>query len=237
MSRRVSLPKADELFRTTAGMALQASTPRRQTNGEPRLPPPAGESDEAAARDDQPREAARSADGGRGGDTADGENAAGEGAGTRDAQGDGDTEQTEHTAAQADQGPGESRSRTADGAEDGEDPGARRARRQLQDGPVPGAGQQGRTGAAPATASAAARKRGRGAGRRPSGRERHDEKITVYVSAEELMDLEHARLVLRGEHGLAVDRGRIVREAVAVVLADLESRGDASILVRRLRGR
>ncbi|MEU3504509.1 hypothetical protein ABZ726_28535, partial [Streptomyces hundungensis] len=56
-------------------------------------------------------------------------------------------------------------------------------------------------------------------------------------SAEELMDLEHARLVLRGEHGLAVDRGRIVREAVAVVLADLESRGDASILVRRLRGR
>ncbi|PSJ24015.1 hypothetical protein B7P34_35670, partial [Streptosporangium nondiastaticum] len=81
------------------------------------------------------------------------------------------------------------------------------------------------------------RRRGRGAGRRPSGRERHDEKITVYVSAEELMDLEHARLVLRGEHGLAVDRGRIVREAVAVVLADLESRGDASILVRRLRGR
>ncbi len=81
------------------------------------------------------------------------------------------------------------------------------------------------------------RKRGRAANRRPSGRERHDEKITVYVSAEELMDLEHARLVLRGEHGLAVDRGRIVREAVAVVLADLESRGDASILVRRLRGR
>jgi len=80
-------------------------------------------------------------------------------------------------------------------------------------------------------------RRRRGANRRPSGRERHDEKITVYVSAEELMDLEHARLVLRGEHGLAVDRGRIVREAVAVVLADLEQRGDASILVRRLRGR
>ncbi|MBZ4324528.1 hypothetical protein JNW98_35095, partial [Streptomyces sp. SCA2-4] len=84
---------------------------------------------------------------------------------------------------------------------------------------------------------AAPRRRGRAANRRPSGRERHDEKITVYVSAEELMDLEHARLVLRGEHGLAVDRGRIVREAVAVVLADLEARGDASILVRRLRGR
>lgn len=80
------------------------------------------------------------------------------------------------------------------------------------------------------------RQRGRGA-RRPTGRERHDEKITVYVSAEELMDLEHARLVLRGEHGLAVDRGRVVREAISVVLADLEQRGEASILVRRLRGR
>jgi hypothetical protein len=73
--------------------------------------------------------------------------------------------------------------------------------------------------------------------RRPSGRERHEEKITVYVSADELMDLEHARLGLRGDHGLSVDRGRVVREALAVVLADFEAKGDASILVRRLRGR
>ncbi len=72
--------------------------------------------------------------------------------------------------------------------------------------------------------------------RRPTGRERHDEKITVYVSNEELIDLEHARIVLRGEHGLVVDRGRIVREAVAMVLADLDANGEASILVRRLRG-
>ncbi|MFD5463300.1 hypothetical protein ACFWIQ_10815, partial [Kitasatospora sp. NPDC127059] len=93
-------------------------------------------------------------------------------------------------------------------------------------------------GAPEEQAGAAGRTRPRGrAPRRPTGRERHDEKITVYVSAEELMDLEHTRLVLRGEHGLAVDRGRIVREAIAVVLADLEQRGEASILVRRLRGR
>ena len=72
--------------------------------------------------------------------------------------------------------------------------------------------------------------------RRPTGRERHEEKITVYVSADELLDLEHARLTLRGDHGLAVDRGRIVREALAVVLADLDAEGEASTLVRRLRG-
>ena len=75
------------------------------------------------------------------------------------------------------------------------------------------------------------------ADRRPSGRERHDEKITVYVSGDELLDLEHARLTLRGDHGLAVDRGRIVREALAYVLADLDAKGDSSILVRRVRGR
>lgn len=73
------------------------------------------------------------------------------------------------------------------------------------------------------------------ADRAPTGRERHEEKITVYCSAEELIDLETARLALRAEHGLAVDRGRIVREAMAVVLADLEAKGEASILVRRLR--
>jgi uncharacterized ferredoxin-like protein len=71
--------------------------------------------------------------------------------------------------------------------------------------------------------------------RTPSGRQRHDEKITVYCSPEELLDLESARLSLRADHGLAIDRGRIVREAVAVVLADLEAKGESSILVRRLR--
>ncbi len=77
----------------------------------------------------------------------------------------------------------------------------------------------------------------RAAEARPTGRERHDEKITVYCSPEELLQIEHARLTLRGSHSLAVDRGRIVREAIAVVLADLEAKGEQSILVRRLRGR
>ncbi|MEU3608233.1 hypothetical protein AB0E83_22710 [Streptomyces sp. NPDC035033] len=172
MSRRVSLPGADELFRTTGGMALQASSPRRT------VPAPAGESDPTAGAD---------------GGTAPGS--------------------AEHAA--ADSEAAEPRARETESVP------------AQQPAPVKAAAQ----------AAAPARRRGRTTNRRPSGRERHDEKITVYVSAEELMDLEHARLVLRGEHGLAVDRGRIVREAVAVVLADLESRGDASILVRRLRGR
>ena len=73
--------------------------------------------------------------------------------------------------------------------------------------------------------------------RRPSGRVKHDEKMTVYVTAEELLDLEHARLVLRRDHGLAVDRGRLVREAVALVLADLDEHGLDSMLVQRLTER
>lgn len=72
-------------------------------------------------------------------------------------------------------------------------------------------------------------------GRDASGRQRHDEKITVYCSAHELLELESARLTLRAEHGIAVDRGRIVREALAVVLADLEANGPESMLVGRLR--
>ncbi|MEW2274488.1 hypothetical protein [Streptomyces griseofuscus] len=178
MSRRVSLPGADELFRTTGGTALQPSTPRRAAGGDARVPAPAQDSDDVAAAEDAPQAVPVR---------------------------NGDGEGAEHVAAEAEPADAESRAR--------------------------------RRGPAPDGTAAEPRKRGRAANRRPSGRERHDEKITVYVSAEELMDLEHARLVLRGEHGLAVDRGRIVREAVAVVLADLESRGDASILVRRLRGR
>ena len=73
--------------------------------------------------------------------------------------------------------------------------------------------------------------------RSPSGRERHDEKITVYLSPEELYDLEQARLALRGDLGLAVDRGRIVRESLAIIIADLEAKGDQSIIARRLRGK
>lgn len=69
---------------------------------------------------------------------------------------------------------------------------------------------------------------------RSSGRIRHDEKMTVYVTADELLDIEHARLSLRRMQGMAVDRGRLVREAIAIALADLEENGDESVLVQRL---
>ena len=70
--------------------------------------------------------------------------------------------------------------------------------------------------------------------KRPSGRVRHDEKMTVYVTADELLEIEHARLSMRRDHGLAVDRGRLVREAIALALVDLEEHGEDSALVRRL---
>ncbi|MGI5337130.1 hypothetical protein ACQEVS_06920 [Streptomyces sp. CA-181903] len=182
MSRRVSLPGADELFRTTGGVGLQSSAPRRQAKT-----PADGAPAPAAARVPGP------------------------------------------AAAEPDTAPA---APAPEGAAD-QDAAERRLAADGRERPAP----RSVAAASRAAEPAAPRRRGRAANRRPSGRERHDEKITVYVSAEELMDLEHARLVLRGEHGLAVDRGRIVREAVAVVLADLEARGDASILVRRLRGR
>ncbi|MFF2375418.1 hypothetical protein ACFVUW_13665 [Streptomyces xiamenensis] len=179
MPRRVSLPAADELFRSTGGSAaVQPSQPAQPT--------------QSTGPNEQAQQSPSSADGPA-------PTAPGGGGGEAGAQ-----------AAVPGQG----------------------KRRSAQQQPTAAAG----AGAAAAGQAQQQPRKGRSA-RRPSGRERHDEKITVYVSAEELMDLEHARLVLRGEHGLAVDRGRIVREAVAVVLADLESRGDASILVRRLRGR
>ena len=189
--RRVSLPGADELFRTTGGMALSPSLSR-------------------------PAEAPRTET-------------------SRDVNGAGAPDRDPRTGRPGpEQRPGERP--TVPGPAQGS-PGQGQAG-QAAGRPGEQARQHGaaedQTGAGDAARRARPRTR---APRRPSGRERHDEKITVYVSAEELMDLEHARLVLRGEHGLAVDRGRIVREAIAVVLADLEQRGEASILVRRLRGR
>ena len=75
---------------------------------------------------------------------------------------------------------------------------------------------------------------GAAAPRAASGRVRHDEKMTVYVTSEELLDLEDARLALRRTHRIAVDRGRLVRAAVALALADLDENGADSALVRRL---
>jgi hypothetical protein len=71
-------------------------------------------------------------------------------------------------------------------------------------------------------------------GRPASGREAHSQKITVYLSADELLDLERARITLRAR-GLTVDRGRLVREAIAVLLADLDAGVESSMLARRLR--
>ena len=69
--------------------------------------------------------------------------------------------------------------------------------------------------------------------RQATGREKHDQKITVYLSAAELLDLEHARLALR-RFGFVVDRGRLVREAISILLADLDARGKDSLVARRL---
>ncbi len=71
--------------------------------------------------------------------------------------------------------------------------------------------------------------------RSPSARVRHDEKITVYVTADELLDLEQTRLLLRREHGIAVDRGRIVRAAISMAMEAVEADGEQSALIRRLR--
>lgn len=214
MPRRVSLPGADELFRTTGGSALTT------------------------------RQAAEAAGPTGTNDTAGAAATAGPGAGAPGpagaASGNGHTRavpapstapdaEPEHGAANSGpDGPGSA----ADGAGR---PQPHQDNRAAEPRTVPAPAREPGVGPPPGPPRGAAPRRGR-VQRRPSGRERHDEKITVYVSAEELMDLEHARLTLRGDFGLAVDRGRIVREAIAVVLADLEARGEASILVRRLRG-
>jgi hypothetical protein len=101
---------------------------------------------------------------------------------------------------------------------------------------VPGGGEDadplaGYRSAAPAPVAPSRPTRGRA---QRAERTKHDEKITVYISADELLALESARLSLRAEHGLAADRGRIVREAIAVLLADLGENGADSVLVRRL---
>lgn len=70
--------------------------------------------------------------------------------------------------------------------------------------------------------------------RQATGREGHSHKITVYLSEAELLELERARLTLRS-YGMSADRGRIVREAIAVLLADLDAEGADSLMARRLR--
>jgi hypothetical protein len=71
-------------------------------------------------------------------------------------------------------------------------------------------------------------------GRQASGREAHPQKITVYLSSDEFLDLERARLTLLA-HGIGADRGRLVREAIALLMTDLEAGIDASVIARRLR--
>ena len=68
----------------------------------------------------------------------------------------------------------------------------------------------------------------------PSGRIRHNEKMTVYLTSEELLAVEQARLKLRGELGRTIDRGRLVRAALDIALNDLAEHGTDSEIARRL---
>jgi hypothetical protein len=68
----------------------------------------------------------------------------------------------------------------------------------------------------------------------PKKAPRHEEKVTFYCTSGDLMALERARLALRAEHGIAADRGRIVRASLAYILEDFEARGEDSLLLRKL---
>ncbi|WP_408639203.1 hypothetical protein [Nocardiopsis endophytica] len=140
-------------------------------------------------------------------------------------------ESSEARAGSRDEGDRDTEGRDADG-------GGRAAPDAAPDAPPAGARapeQRAHEDPAPAPKRRAPRRRtAEPAAPQPSGRQRHDEKITVYISAQELLALEQTRLTLRAEHGLAADRGRIVREAVAVLLADFHENGGDSVLVRRL---
>lgn len=60
-------------------------------------------------------------------------------------------------------------------------------------------------------------KRGRRAA--ATGRKLHSEKITVYLDTDELTAIDIAKLQLR-DHGIDVDRGRIIREGALQLIAD-----------------
>lgn len=64
---------------------------------------------------------------------------------------------------------------------------------------------------------------------------RHETKVTFYCTNADLTTLDKARLTLRSEHGVGADRGKVVRTALAYVLEDFETRGEDSILLRRLQ--
>ena len=70
-----------------------------------------------------------------------------------------------------------------------------------------------------------------------TGRVKHDQKITVYFSSEELFALEDATLELKRRHGINLDRGRLVRTAVALALLDLAENGADSAVVTELNRR
>lgn len=68
-----------------------------------------------------------------------------------------------------------------------------------------------------------------------TGRTRHTHKITVYLSADELHALDTMTAHIRYRLGIRADRGRLVREALALAVWDVDMRSERSWLVERLR--
>jgi hypothetical protein len=65
--------------------------------------------------------------------------------------------------------------------------------------------------------------------------EAYDQRATFYFSGQQLMDLEVVMLKLRTQYRMKIGKSEIVRAAFDALVADFESRGDDSILVKRYR--
>jgi hypothetical protein len=67
-----------------------------------------------------------------------------------------------------------------------------------------------------------------------SGRTGHAEKITVYLTPDELARLDKLVCHIRHDLGIKTDRGRVVREALGLIREDVHRGGGKSAVVKRL---
>jgi len=64
---------------------------------------------------------------------------------------------------------------------------------------------------------------------------RHAEKITIYLTPDELARLDKLVCHIKHDLGIKTDRSRVAREALALVRDDIHRAGSKSAVVRRLR--
>jgi len=69
---------------------------------------------------------------------------------------------------------------------------------------------------------------------KPNKHIQHDKKITIYMTTNKLLDIEHTHLSLQHHQKLTINRNQLIQKTITITLTNLKTNNNNNVLMQQL---